>query len=236
VNSQPSWAHHSFAYYRAVPTASSTIADAGDHELEFAPQAELDRLKMWNLLESLTPGRRRIFCDADIFDEISTDVLRFELWNMFVATSNLDWVLRTSNPVEMEQEIDRLGNFPNIWAGVTVEDGQGAGESIAVLARIRVPVRFVDLIVSKPLTEKLPLNRIDWVIARSDCESPDAMAGLRDVRDQCEQLDVKFFCEGTVIDGTRHCQIPKNPVSRQIRRFYTNQAQDYCRDLASLTS
>ncbi len=111
--------------------------------------------------------RRRVFCAsmADVF-EILPDrnvagwkvqgEARSRLWDLIAATPNLDWLLLTKRP----ENIDRLAPWDgsgsriesivtrppwptNVWLGVTAEDRRRAAERLPILLDIPARVRFV---------------------------------------------------------------------------------------------
>lgn len=101
------------------------------------------------------------------------DDARSDLWQMILATSNLDWLVLTKRPDNMARWLaanvygpadggyrktmgfgPRLA--PNVWLGVSVEDQDRADERIPQLLAIPAAVRFLSI---EPLLGPVDLRR-----------------------------------------------------------------------------
>lgn len=84
---------------------------------------------------------------------------------------------------------------PNIWMGVSVENGNVLSR-IDYLRETRAVIKFLSL---EPLLGPLPnlnLKGIDWVIVGGESgphARPIAKEWVEDIRDQCHSSGVKFF-------------------------------------------
>ena len=115
------------------------------------------------------------------------EVMREASWHTFqVLTKRGDRLERLSR---------RIAWPSNVWLGVSIESPLYYGR-IHHLQRVEVGVRFLSCEpLLAPLPE-LPLDGIGWVIAGGE-SGPGARsmdpAWVRDVRDQCERMEVPFF-------------------------------------------
>lgn len=107
----------------------------------------------------LDPTRARVFCAslADVFeekpDQPEMDSWRAALFEMIQATRNLDWLLLTKRPENVETMIERVTGFSdsemwfytaqNTWIGTSVENQQQADKRIPELLKIPAAVRFL---------------------------------------------------------------------------------------------
>lgn len=155
----------------------------------------------WNREAAALHQRRRVFCAsmADVFeDRRDLDRWRLRLWEMIVATPQLDWLLLTKRP----QLIARLApwneNWPsNVWLGTTVEDQDAANERLKYLAEIPATIRFIS---AEPLLGPLHLeswlgSTINWVITGGESgpkARPSSPSWFRDLHGQCMAAEVPF--------------------------------------------
>jgi protein gp37 len=111
--------------------------------------------------EDLQPTRQRVFCAslADVFeDNEQVAGWRSELFNLILATPQLDWLLLTKRPeniipalrnipaLKRDNVWDHLwlkGWFPNVWLGTSVEDQAAADKRIPDLLAVPATVRFL---------------------------------------------------------------------------------------------
>jgi protein gp37 len=119
----------------------------------------------------------------------------------------------------------RLAWPSNVWMGVSVESPAFTWR-IDYLRRVPCAIRFIS---AEPLLEPLPrldLEGIHWLIAggesQTGCRPADA-AWFRDLRDQCEAADIRFFLkqlgghpskrggDEALLDGRRWTQLPISP-------------------------
>jgi len=102
--------------------------------------------------------RRRVFCGSmcDVFEDFhGLDEQRARLFNLIEATPDLDWLLLTKRPENIEGMAPAgFGLWPNVWLGVSVEDQHRANVRIPILLSLRARVRFLSV---EPLLEPVRL-------------------------------------------------------------------------------
>lgn len=123
----------------------------------------------WNRRAERTGRRERVFCASmcDVFEDHPAipSEWRWELWELIRRTPNLDWLLLTKRPENVQrmwsdQTEYGCGNqimFPNVWIGTSVENQATANERIPHLLRIPARVRFLS---AEPLLGPLDLRNI----------------------------------------------------------------------------
>ena len=145
---------------------------------------------------------RRIFVNSmsDLFqDGVPTDyiarvgeVMHEASWHVFqVLTKRHDRMREL-----LLGELDWMGELPNVWFGVSVEDKRYGLPRIDALRETPAAVRFLSI---EPLLEdlgSLDLRGIDWVIVGG--ESGPRARPMREewvvaIRDQCRRQNVAFF-------------------------------------------
>ena len=130
----------------------------------------------WNRKAEQEGRRYKVFCAslADVFeDNAQVAQWREELIRLIAATPNLDWLLLTKRPENVEPALlaieipgKRLnawylldeGYLPNIWLGTSVESQAMADKRIPVLASIPARTRFLSC---EPLFG--PLDLTPWL-------------------------------------------------------------------------
>lgn len=103
--------------------------------------------------ENLKPTRQRVFCAslADVFEGRPELVeWRNDLFTLIDKTPNLDWLLLTKRPENVNDMIYEIGHwtldeFDNVWMGTSVENQQTADERIPHLLQIPARVRFLSM-------------------------------------------------------------------------------------------
>jgi protein gp37 len=140
---------------------------------------------------------------ADVFErraDLNTE--RVRLWGLIADTPNLDWLLLTKRPQNVERIAPWGSRWPaNVWLGTTVENQLLAEKRLPFLLRIPAAVRFLSC---EPLLGKLNLRQwfrkknfypIDWISAGGESGGgsrpmhPDWPA---DLLNQCQAFDVPF--------------------------------------------
>lgn len=159
----------------------------------------------WNQEAASNRRRERVFCAsmADVFERrADLNAERKRLWQLIEATPNLDWLLLTKRPQNIERLVPWRNDWPaNVWLGTSVENQTVAEKRLPFLLKNAAAVRFLSC---EPLLGELDLtgwfNRrgfqsIDWIIAGGESGGssrpmhPDwAISLLR----QCQQFDVPF--------------------------------------------
>lgn len=132
--------------------------------------------------------RPRVFCAslADIFeDHPALHVWRADLWELILATTEIDWMLLTKRPHNIRDMVPREwifgnrhvcdcgygcpafagcagGNDPkwpsHVWVGASCENQEAADRRIPHLLRVPAPVRFLSC---EPLLGPIKLGRIE---------------------------------------------------------------------------
>ena len=107
--------------------------------------------------------RPRVFCAslADIFeDHPALHVWRADLWELILATTELDWMLLTKRPHNIRDMVPRewlveddggmhcltlggMGWPSHVWVGASCENKEAADRRIPHLLRVPAPVRFL---------------------------------------------------------------------------------------------
>ena len=184
----------------------------------------------WNE-DALQAGeRRRVFCSsmADVFEDHPQLIdERLRLWKLIDQTPQLDWLLLTKRP----ENIDYMApcswvadGFPgNVWLGVSAENQAMADKRIPILAGIPATVRFLSC---EPLLGPLDLSEwldfISWVIVGGE-SGPKARPmnpdWVRSIRGQCNGAGVAYFVKqmGGVRDK-RH-DLEDMPEDLRVREY-----------------
>ena len=119
-------------------------------------------------------------------------------------------------------QLRRLGNLPNAWWGVSVEDREHGLPRVDALRRTNAALRFLSI---EPLLEslgELDLSGIDWVIVGGESGNrprPIAPDWVREIRDRCAAAGVPFFFKqwggrsrkrlGRMLDGREWNEMPR---------------------------
>lgn len=154
----------------------------------------------WNKEEISAGTRARVFCAsmADVFEDRSDlEEPREQLWQLIEATPQLDWLLLTKRPEEIESAVPWSDKWPeNVWIGTTVENQKRANERLPYLARIPAAVRFVS---AEPLLGELDLSEwlqhLDWVITGGETgpkARPTNPSWFRSLLTQCKSANIAF--------------------------------------------
>ncbi|QBF32131.1 DUF5131 family protein [Thalassococcus sp. S3] len=155
----------------------------------------------WNKKAERDGERPRVFCAsmADVFeDRDELQEHRSRLFDLIEQTPNLDWLLLTKRP----QNVDRMARWGNdwpwhVWLGTTIEMQKRADELLPYLAATPAKVRFIS---AEPLLGPLDINRwlgntIDWVITGGESgpkARPASPKWFRDLHRQCMENEVAF--------------------------------------------
>lgn len=119
----------------------------------------------WDRAAYAAGERHRVFCAslADVFDNHpSVDPQwRRDLWALIAATPNLDWMLLTKRPGNVEKMLPHgwVGGWPNVWIGCTVVNQEEADRDIPKLLRVPARVRFLSM---EPLLGPVDLTAHLW--------------------------------------------------------------------------
>jgi len=114
----------------------------------------------WNKDAATAGERRKVFCAslADVFeDRPELTPWRADLFSMIAQTPNLDWLLLTKRPENINRMVaDYAGDCAwlswhgttprtNIWIGTSVENQEQADKRIPELLNVEAPVRFLSM-------------------------------------------------------------------------------------------
>lgn len=113
------------------------------------------------------PTRARVFCAslADVFeDRPELAPWRADLFDLIAQTPNLDWLLLTKRPENVNDMVPaqwrNVNRWPaNVWMGTSVEDQQRADERIPHLLKVPARVRFLSM---EPLLGPVDLRSL-WL-------------------------------------------------------------------------
>ena len=154
----------------------------------------------WNRKAVAAGSRRRVFCGSlmDFWEDHPTpNEIRPEVFELIRRTSNLDWLLLTKRPQNIERFLpdDWDNGYANVWLGCTIEANNYVFRA-AHLTAIPAVCRFISYEPAIAPLDKLPLDGIDWVIYGGDSGPgyrPHDLAWPRDMRDRCAAAGVAFF-------------------------------------------
>lgn len=142
------------------------------------------------------------------------DDARESLFRLIQQTPNLDWLLLTKRPENIEPQTKRitdtiegrqatlwsvLHSMKNVWIGTTVENQEQADKRIPTLLQVPAAVRFLSV---EPMLGPVGIIRylrgggIHWVICGGESGAkarPFELKWARDLRDQCQAAGVPFF-------------------------------------------
>lgn len=148
-----------------------------------------------------SPARQRVFCAslADVFEDRPELVeWRRDLFELILATPNLDWLLLTKRPENVigmaRANVFAQGLPSNVWIGTSDEGDQH--QRIDELRGIHAKVRFLSMepLLSDPGT--LNLDGIHWVIVGGE-SGPNARPmrrfWVRSILGQCKAAGIPFF-------------------------------------------
>lgn len=201
--------------------------------------------RRWNSEAARNGERRRVFCAsmADVFERRKElNEARRRLWNLIEETSNLDWLLLTKRPHNVDSMVPWRSSWPaNVWLGTTVENQVWANKRIPEILSVPARIRFLSC---EPLLGSLDLSffttsknsKIHWVIAGGESgphSRPMNPEWLRNLRNQCALSGIAFHFKQwghwvpeelltekqkrvTVFDGYRLAAVGKKIAGREL--------------------
>jgi protein gp37 len=179
---------------------------------------------------------RTIFVNSmsDLFHvDVPDDYLHL-VFDVMRRTPRHTYQVLTKRAERLARVAPRLPWPENVWIGVSVESAAYTWR-IDFLRRVGAAIRFIS---AEPLLGPLPnldLAGIHWLIAGGESQPrcrPAETTWFRDLRDQCQAADVRFFLKQlgghpskrggaeALLDGCRWTQIPATqtiPAARSIR-------------------
>jgi protein gp37 len=176
------WCHHTFNPWRGCQKVSPGCEHCYAEDLSkrnpavlgewgpngkraMASEAYWRQPLLWAREAREAGERRRVFCASlsDVFeDRPELDGPRHRLFDLILATPDLDWLLLTKRPGAAKGWLTGTGMFraglshawgdgwPNVWLGVSVEDKRRARERIPLLLEIPNALPWVS---AEPLLE-----------------------------------------------------------------------------------
>lgn len=94
--------------------------------------------------------RQRVFCSSlsDVFDNQVPEEWRTDLWKTIRATHNLDWLLLTKRPENIEKMLpeswlSHRNEWAHVWLGATCEDQAAYDRRWPILREVPASVRFI---------------------------------------------------------------------------------------------
>lgn len=219
-NSHIEWTHHTFNPWwgckKVSPACDNCYAElwakrmghqlwGSDAPRRFFSDAHWREPLSWNDDAQQCGRRERVFCASmsDVFEKRKDlNDQRHRLWRLIQETPNLDWLLLTKRPQNIQRLVPWRSNWPrNVWVGTSVENQKIAEKRLPFLLSIPSAVRFLSC---EPLLGPLNLRAwfqrssfypIDWVIAGG--ESGPAARPMHpdwavDLLNQCQAFDVPF--------------------------------------------
>ncbi len=148
--------------------------------------------------------RQRVFCASmsDVFDNDWEPDWRYDLWQTIAMTHNLDWLLLTKRPQNVESMVPvmwRAAWPSNIWLGTTTENQTEFDRRWPHIQAIPAKVRFISyepalgpLSFAKLKRDQMP----DWVICGGESgpnRRPFDLQWAYEMQNQCRQFYIPFF-------------------------------------------
>ncbi|WP_033821923.1 DUF5131 family protein [Kitasatospora sp. MBT63] len=140
---------------------------------------------------------RTVFVNSmsDLFHaRVPLDFVR-EVFAVMADTPQHTYQVLTKRARRLRQVADRLEWPPNVWMGVSVEDGAHLAR-VDDLRQVPAAVRFLSCEPLLGPLSGLNLAGIDWVIAGGESghgHRPMDEAWVVEIRDACEEAGVAFF-------------------------------------------
>lgn len=189
-NTKIEWAHHTFNPWIGCAKVSDGCKNCYAEEMmdkRYArakwgihgtrtktSQANWNKPYQWNKQAEKLGIRYRVFCSslADVFeDRPELAPWRAALFHIINDTQNLDWLLLTKRPENvnrmfaavcsrndwMEDVKPTIESLPNVWIGTSVENQAAANERIPHLLQIPANIRFLSI---EPLLGPVDLTDI----------------------------------------------------------------------------
>lgn len=256
-NSHIEWTHHTFNPWwgckKVSPACDNCYAELWakrmghqiwglDAPRRFFSDAHWKEPLKWDKEAQLNGQRSRVFCAsmADVFERRGDlNKERIRLWELIDKTPNLDWLLLTKRPQNIERIVPWGKNWPsNVWLGTTVENQILAEKRLPFLLSLPATVRFISC---EPLLGKLQLQRwfkkkgfypINWIIAGGESgggSRPMHPDWLTSLLKQCLDFNVPFHFKQW---GQ---WIPAELTHNSLRRTLVDFTSDYSVEMVRLS-
>ncbi len=182
-NSKIEWCDHTFNPWIGCTKVSpgcqhcyaEVLMDGRFGRVQWGPQGERKRTSAANWRKPLAWDKQakkegiryRVFCAslADVFeDRPELDNWRIELFDLISATPNLDWLILTKRPENINpflfEERHGFGDYwPNVMFGTSVENQEQAEKRIPALLKVENHRLFVSI---EPLLGPVDFNAIRY--------------------------------------------------------------------------
>lgn len=187
---------------------------------------------VWNkkakIFQAMHGHRQRVFCASlsDVFDNQWNPQDRTDLWELIKATPELDWLLLTKRPENIDRDgflpddwERQPGNcYPNVWLGTTTEDQEAFDKRWPILRRVPARVRFVSYEPAiGPLAMEMFDEKPDWLICGGETGQGHRSMKTHwayNIMDECERFAIPFFMKQ--MSGTKKdSDIPSDLMIRQ---------------------
>lgn len=213
-DSRIEWTHHTFNPWwgcvRVSPACTHCYAETWAHRLgmqlwgrsadrRFSGADYWRQPIKWNDEAKRSGERRRVFCAsmADVFEgRAELNSWREKLWPLIEQTGQLDWLLLTKRPQNVQRMVPWGDTWPsNVWLGTTAENQKYADSRIPSLLAVPARVHFIS---AEPLLGPLTLRKwsnLDWVIAGGESgrgARPTDPQWVRTLRDDCKDMQIAF--------------------------------------------
>lgn len=170
-------------------------------------------------------ARPKVFTNslADFFDNQIPNEWRQDAWRVIDETPNLDWLILTKRPQNIEKMLPDFNGWgsgwPNVWLGMTAENQEEYDRRANHLYKVPAAVRFISY---EPALGPLTIGRdapLDWLIAGGEsgphCRTAK-MSWFEDIRDQCKRQGIFFFMKQI---GGKRKPFPEIPTGLMVREF-----------------
>lgn len=175
----------------------------------------------WAKVARGSGARPRVFCAslADVFDNQVDYRWRIDLFDLIGATPELDWLLLTKRPENIEKLLPTYWSVkahPNVWLGTTCEDQAAYDKRWPILRDIPAAVHFISYEPAiGPL--RIPTDDVaepDWLICGGESGPGARMmepAWAASIKADCERHDIAFFMK----QMTKKAPIPEDLLIRE---------------------
>ncbi len=247
-NSKIGWTHHTFNPWWGCTKISSGCAHCyaatfakrlgtgwgPQAERRFFAESHWNEPFKWQKQAKKAGERRRVFCAsmADVFEEgAGLDDQRYRLWKMIELTPDLDWLLLTKRPENINRMVPKTwaydAFFPrNIWMGTSVEDQAAANTRIPHLLATKARIKFLSV---EPMVNAVDLRQpaewltgLDWIICGGE-----SGIGARDMKEpwaaallgQVQQAGKLFFMKQMGGEWDKREELEDLPSYMRVREF-----------------
>jgi protein gp37 len=181
----------------------TTAASVGERKRTGADNWRKPR--QWAGIARKVGGRPKVFCAslADVFDNQVDEQWRIDLWRLIWETPELDWLLLTKRPENVERFLPaswttHRNEWAHVWLGFTAEDQPHFDRRWPIMRDIPASVRFCSyepaigpLRLFDPITPidvRLPALGLHWLICGGESGH-----GYRELRPEWE-AGIRYDC------------------------------------------